>query len=288
MIERALMLAGAGAATATLIAACGEGKTTPASGPPARPVASAICSPVSYGGPGRPRFLIVNNYSYQGPHGGHGVQTAQAIKMVLADRGWRAGPYTIGLQACEETSAQTGQPSAVKCRRNAQAFAQDPGVLGVIGPLSSYCAANMLATLNRAPGGPLAAISGSNTYVGLTRAAAGTAPGEPQRYFPTGQRSYARLAPSDDVQGAADALVAQHLGLRRAYVLDDRSPYGTALAGSFRSAAGRLGVGVVGTAQLSPAAHDYGRSPDGSALPTPPSCSSPATWARPARGSSTS
>ena len=116
----------------------------------------------------------------------------------------------------------------------------------------------MLPILNRAPHGPLADISGSNTYVGLTRAVAGTtAPGEPQRYFPGGQRSYARLAPTDDVQGAADALVAQRLGLRRAFVLDDRSPYGTALAGSFRSTASRLGVGVVGTAHVSPAAHDY-------------------------------
>ena len=257
MIARALILSGAGTAAATLVAACGADTSAPTDGPPARPVHSANCSPVSYGRPGRPRFLIVNNYSYQGPHKAHGVQAAQAIKMVLADRGWRAGPYTIGLQACEETSARTGQPSAEKCRRNAQAFAQDRSVLGVIGPLSSYCAASMLATLNRAPDGPLADISGSNTYVGLTRAAAGTAPGEPQRYFPTGRRSYARLATTDDVQGAADALVARHLGLRRAYVLDDRSPYGTALAGAFRSAANRLGVGVVGTAQLSPAAHDY-------------------------------
>jgi branched-chain amino acid transport system substrate-binding protein len=257
MIGRALMLAGAGAAAATVVAACGEEKTTPASGPPARPVASANCSPMSYGGPGRPRFLIVNNYSYQGPHKGHGVQTAQAIKMVLADRGWRAGPYTIGLQACEETSARTGQPSAEKCRRNALAFAHDPSVLGVIGPLSSYCAASMLATLNKAPNGPLADISGSNTYVGLTRAAAGTAPGEPQRYFPTGQRSYARVAPTDDVQGAADALVARRLGLRRAYLLDDRSPYGTALAAAFQSSATRLGVDVVGSAHLSPTTRDY-------------------------------
>jgi branched-chain amino acid transport system substrate-binding protein len=259
MIVRAPMVAGAGAAMAILAAACGGAeKSAPAGGPPARPVASGICSPVSYGGPGRPRFLIVNNYFYQGPYKGHGVQTGQAIKMVLADRGWRAGPYTIGMQACEETSARTGQPSAEKCQRNARAFAQNPSVLGVIGPASSYCAASMLPILNRAPHGPLADISGSNTYVGLTRAAAGTtAPGEPQRYFPTGQRSYARLAPTDDVQGAADAMVAQRLGLRRAFVLDDRSPYGTALAGAFRSAAGSLGVGVVGTGHVSPTAHDY-------------------------------
>src|SRR5215212_2969064 len=276
MIVRALIVA-AGGAMATLVAACGGGSSVPTDGPSARPVASATCSPVSYGGPGRPRFLIVNNYSYQGPHGSHGVQAAQAIKMVLADRGWRAGPYTIGMQACEETSARTGQPSAVKCRRNAQAFAEDPSVLGVIGPLSSFCAANMLATLNRAPGGPLADISGSNTYVGLTRAAAGTGPGEPQRYFPTGRRSYARLAPTDDVQGAAMrwsragwasvaptcSMIARHTG--------PRSPG--------RSAPPR--AGWASTWSGAPSSRQRrattGRCPVAFAPPTPPPYSSPAT-----------
>jgi branched-chain amino acid transport system substrate-binding protein len=257
MRARALIFAGAGTAMAMVAAACGADNSEPTSGPPARPLASEICSPMSYGRPGRPRFLIVNSSGYQGPHKGHGVQTAQAMKMVLADRGWRAGPYTIGMQTCEETSARTGQPSAEKCRRNARAFAEDRSVLGVVGPLYSSCAANMLATLNRAPGGPLAVISGSNTYVGLTRAGPGAAPGEPGRYVPTGQRSYARMAPTDDIQGAADALVAGRLGVRRAFVLDDRSPYGTALAGTFRAAAGRAGVSVVGTAAWVAGARDY-------------------------------
>ena len=257
MIGRAVALAGAGAAMATLAVACGAGKPEPADGPPARAVSSAICSPVSYGAAGRPRFLIVNSSSYQGLRAGHGVQTAQAIKMVLAERGWRAGPYTIGMQACEETTARTGQPSTEKCRRNTRAFAEDRSVLGIIGPLFSYCAAYMLATLNATPDGPLAMISGTNTYVGLTRAGPGTAPGEPQRYVPTGQRSYARMAPTDDVQGAADALVARGLGVRRAFVLDDGSPYGTGLAAAFRAAAGRVGVPVVGTARWSAGARGY-------------------------------
>ena len=257
MNVRPLVFAGAGLVITMLLVACGAETSEPAKGPPARPIASAICSPVSYGGPGRPRFLIVNSSGFQGPHKGHGVQTAQAIKMVLADRGWRAGPYTIGMQACEETSARTGQPSTEKCRRNARAFAMDRSVLGVVGPLYSSCAANMLATVNRAPGGPLAVLSGSNTYVGLTRAGPGAAAGEPRRYFPTGQRSYARMVPTDDIQGATDALVAGRLGMRRAFVLEDRSAYGTALAGTFRAAAGHAGVSVVGTAAWGAGARDY-------------------------------
>ena len=237
-------------AIGALTGACGSDPEPAAvTGPPAQPISSALCSPVAYGGPGRPRFLIVNSTGLQGIYKGHGVQTGQAIKMVLAQRGWRAGEYTVGLQMCEETSAQTDQPSPEKCERNARAFAQNPSVMGVIGPLTSSCAVHMLAILNRAPDGPLGIISGGNTYVGLTRAGAATADGEPEKYAPTGRRGYARLAPTDDVQGAADALYAQRLGARSAFVVEHDDPYGLGLAGAYRAAAKRIGLEIVGTAR---------------------------------------
>jgi branched-chain amino acid transport system substrate-binding protein len=236
---------------------CGADERATPSGSPATPLAASICSPVSYGGPGRPQYLIVTQSAFQGSFKGHGVQTAQAIKMVLADRGWRAGDYTVGLQACEETDAKTGIPSAEKCRRNAKAYAENRSVLGLIGPLTSNCATEMLATLNQAAGGPLATISGGNTYVGLTRSGPGTAPGEPERYQPTGRRGYARLAPGDDIQGAANALFAERNGANRAFVVQDGSPYGRGLGTAFKVAAERLGLEVVGTAGWKPTAERY-------------------------------
>jgi ABC-type branched-subunit amino acid transport system substrate-binding protein len=245
---------------AAAIAACGseeEDSGLAPGGPPAEPIAAPICSEVTYGGPGRPRLLIALSGGFQGIYKGHGVQTAQAIKMVLAERDWKAGEYTVGLQACEETDAATDQPSPKKCARNAHAFARNPGVIGVLGPLTSNCAVHMLATLNTARDGPLAVISGSNTYVGLTRSGPGTAEGEPEGHFPTGRRSYARLAPTDDVQGAANALYAQRHGGARAFVVDDGSSYGHGLAASFRFAAEQLGLPIAGTAQWSAGARSY-------------------------------
>lgn len=245
--------------SATALVACGaedDDRQAP-SGPPARPVAAPICSDVTYGGRGRPRLLIVVSSGFQGVYKGHGVQTAQAMKMVLAERGWRAGEYTVGMQACEETDAETGAPSPAKCARNARAFARNRSVVGIVGPLTSNCATHMLAALNTAPDGPLAVISGGNTYVGLTRSGPGTAPGEPERYFPTGRRGYARLAPTDDVQGAANALHAQRLGATRAFVVEDGSPYGRGLAASFRYAGERLGLHLAGTARWSAETPNY-------------------------------
>jgi branched-chain amino acid transport system substrate-binding protein len=257
MTSHARFLTALACAVPAAAAGCGDDDRATPTGPPAKPLSASVCSPVAYGGPGRPQYLIVAHAGFQGIYKGHGVQTAQAIKMVLAKRGWRAGPYTVGMQACEETSAKTGQPSPEKCTRNARAFAQNRSVLGVIGPFSSFCATYMLATLNEAPDGPLAAISGGNSYVGLTRSGPGTAPGEPERYHPTGRRGYARLAPTDDVQGAANALFAQRHGARRAFVVQDGGPYGKGLATTFEQAARQLGLEVVGTARWDAKADGY-------------------------------
>jgi DNA-binding SARP family transcriptional activator/ABC-type branched-subunit amino acid transport system substrate-binding protein len=215
------------------------------------------CSPVSYGGVGRPDFLIAAVMPLQGPFMSHGTQTSQAMRLVFEQRKWRAGNYTIGLQLCDEVTSGEGEPSAQRCQRNAHAFVRNRGVLAVVGPLFSDCAREMLAILNRAPGGPLPAISGSNTYLGLTRAGAGVARGEPELHYPTGRRHYVRVIASDDAQGAALALYAKTRGAQHVFVLDDDGAYGYGLAEAFRVAVERSGMLVVGRAQWNPQARDY-------------------------------
>jgi branched-chain amino acid transport system substrate-binding protein len=242
-------------AAALAIAACGQDDERDI--PPATPVDASGCSRVTYGGEGRPDFLIAASSALRGQFLDHGVQISQAIRLVLTQRDWRAGEYTVGLQMCDETAASGDTTGVVKCRRNARAFARNRSVLVVLGPLFSGCAGEMLPILNRAPGGPLPAISGSPTYLGLTRDGPGVASGEPERNFPTGQRAFVRLVPADDVQGAAGALFARREGARRAFVLNQGDAYGFGVAEAFRVAAQRSGMQVVGTARWDPAARDY-------------------------------
>ena len=225
-----------------------------AAGPQARALPSSQCSPV-YSAPGaRPRYLIVSDL----PLGGRSIlhdsaaQLQQAILFALKERGFRAGRFTIGYQACDDYNVAYTSPANfwARCRLNAQAYAANRSVLGVIGPFNSPCASEQIAIANRAPGGPLAMISPSATSVGLTHRAPGSQPGEPEIYYPTGARNFVRLVPSDDVQGAADALLARQLGLRRIFVAHDgfrALPYGIGIAKSFAAAARRLGLEVVGT-----------------------------------------
>jgi branched-chain amino acid transport system substrate-binding protein len=243
------------ASALALAAACGDEDRPNL--PTARALPEAICGPIAYGGKGSPQLLIANSGALQGPQTDHGIQNAQAAKMVLAQRGWRAGRFNVGVQVCDEATASTTAPSPTKCARNARAFTNDPSVVAVLGPVTSACAHAMLPITNRAPGGPLAVISMSDTYLGLTRSGPGVAEGDPDGLYPTGKRSFVRLAANDDLQGAAAALYAQRLGVGRPYVLHHEGFWGTGVATAFRTAALRLGLKVAGVRQWNGRARDY-------------------------------
>jgi branched-chain amino acid transport system substrate-binding protein len=247
------------AATAALaITGCGSDDIDGPEVAPVRAIDASGCTPIRYGGEGRPDLLIAASTVLQGQFIDHGVQISQALRLVLDERDWRAGEYGVGLQLCDETTAASSDDSdPATCRSNARTFARNRSVIAVAGPWSSTCAVEMLPILNGAPEGPLAAISGSTTYLGLTRPGPGVGRGDPAKYFPTGRRGFARVVPADDVQGAAGAMLAEREGGRTAFVLNDDLPYGSGIAEAFRVTADRMGLRVVGTAAWDPKAHDY-------------------------------
>jgi YVTN family beta-propeller protein len=219
---------------------------------------ASFCSPVEFQGKGQPRYLIASDLPFQGESSlEQTLQMSDAIRFVLARRHFRAGPYSVGYQSCDDSISQTGNYDVVRCKANAQAYAATTSVIGVIGAYNSGCAEAQIASLDRAPGGPLAMITPSATYVGLTHAGAGTARGEPQTYYPRGTRNFVRVIAADDLQGAADALLAKHLGLKKLFVLHDGDPYGYGIAANVRHAATKLGIAVAGFERWDPHARTY-------------------------------
>src|SRR5207244_2127219 len=120
-------------------------------------------------------------------------QMTEAIKFVLKQHNFKAGKYKVGYQSCDDATAQAGKWASEKCSANANAYAQNKSVVGVIGTFNSGCAEIVIPVLNRAAGGPVGMVSPANTYVGLTHGGPGTAAGEPDKYYPTGKRNYIRI-----------------------------------------------------------------------------------------------
>jgi DNA-binding SARP family transcriptional activator/ABC-type branched-subunit amino acid transport system substrate-binding protein/DNA-binding beta-propeller fold protein YncE len=216
---------------------------------PLRPVAASGCSRARPAA-GDADVLVVSDLpTWIGPRRAPFVRDARrAIRAVLGAHGYRAGRYRIAYQQCDDSTRAAGTFVPERCAANARAYAADPAVVGVIGPYNSGCSMIALPILNAAPGGPVAVVSPTNTYVGLSRAGPATAADEPDRFYPTHLRNYARTIMADDGQGAALALLARQLGVRHLYLLDDAHGTGYGVARSAAATARRLGIGIAGTA----------------------------------------
>ena len=222
----------------------------------ARPLSSDVCSPMTTVGDDRPRFLIPLIGPLQNAISDHGIQNAQAAKLVLDEHDWKAGGAAVALQVCDEASAEEySDPS--KCARIARTLAANPSVLVVLGPSASVCAQSMIPVLNEADGGPVALLGLGNTYLGLTRAGPGVEQGDPDALYPTGTRNYLRTAPADDAQAAGAVIAALDAGARVAYGLHDGTTYGKGVATAFVETARRAGLEVAGIAAWDPDAQNY-------------------------------
>lgn len=216
----------------------------------------STCEPVV--GKGDADVVIVSDLPLQGGSRGRTTQMAQAIAFVLGEHGFRAGRVRVAYQSCDDSLAYTGLFDEAKCAANARAYGDNREVVGVVGPYNSGCAIAALPELNQAPDGPLAMVSPSNDFVGLTRSGPGIDPALPAALYPSSRRNYVRVYPTRDLQGAALALLAKERGDRRVYVLDDgQFGYGVPMAAGFETAAGRLGLDVVGHMSWDPQAGEY-------------------------------
>ena len=192
------------------------------------------------------QYLLASDLPLQGSGRTQTIQMTKAIAYILKQHGWKAGKYTLAYQSCDDSTAQAGKWDSGKTSANANAYAQDSSIIGVLGTFNSGAAEIIVPVLNRAPNGPIAMVSPANTYVGLTHGGPGTVAGEPGKYYPTGKRNYVRVVAADDYQGAADALLAQSLGVKKVFILNDKEAYGLGVASNFRNAATKLGIKTVG------------------------------------------
>lgn len=246
----------AAALLALALAACGGGGGDTVSGVEALP--SSSCEDVEYGGDGDADALITSDLPMQGDSAERSNQMVDAIRQQLDDADWKAGDTAVAFQACDDAIESTGEWDEAKCKENAQAYADNSDVIGVVGTYNSGCAAEIIPILNEATDGGVPMVSPGNTLICLTEESATCAPDEPDVYYPSGDRNYARVVPNDAAQGAGLAQFASEQGLERPYILyaaDDPTSKGQ--AETFRGAAGQLGMTLAGLGVWDPEAPNY-------------------------------
>src|SRR5262249_41249832 len=137
----------AAATTAPTTTATSGGGGSSSNGATALPASS--CSPIYYEGAGKPNYIIPSGLPLQGSSRTQTEEMVKAIQFELKQKGFKAGNYTIGYQSCDDSTAQAGKWDSGKCSANANAYAANKSVIGVIGTFNSGCAEIEIPILNR-------------------------------------------------------------------------------------------------------------------------------------------
>ena len=214
---------------------------------------SASCGPIRKGEE-EPDALIASDFPLQGANRSLTTEMADAIEYMLEQQDWKAGDTVLGYQSCDDSTAQAGSWDSAKCSSNGRAYANNASVIGVIGTFNSGCAKLVIPIANRES---LAMVSPANTYPGLTEGGPGTEAGEPDNYYPSGTRNYARVVWNDQFQGAANAQYAKELGLKKIFILNDGETYGLGIAQLFEDYAGDLDIQILGNQKWDKKASSY-------------------------------
>jgi branched-chain amino acid transport system substrate-binding protein len=238
-MHRKFNAAAAAAVLAMAVAACGSSDkgTSSGGGGTARAGALTIYSSLPLQGDSRPQSLSVIN----------------GEKLALEKAGGRAGRFRIKYVSLDDATAQAGKWDPGATSANARKAAQDRNTIAYLGEFNSGASAISIPILNQAG---ILQVSPSNTAIGLTRSE-GAEKGEPDKYYPTGKRTYGRVVPADHIQAAAQVTYQRDNGCTKTYVLNDKEVYGKGLADNFVKLAGGQGLKVLGNDGIDPKAPNY-------------------------------
>ncbi|HCM42341.1 MAG TPA: branched-chain amino acid ABC transporter substrate-binding protein [Candidatus Omnitrophota bacterium] len=128
-----------------------------------------------------------------------------------------------------EISRQDDQHNPAQAVNVAKKFVSDPAVLAVVGHFNSSCTKPSSAVYNSAG---LTQITPASTNPELSR---------------QGFSTFFRTAATDEVQGPKGAIFAvKKLGIKKIFVIDDKTTYGKGLADEFEKKARELGAEILG------------------------------------------
>jgi branched-chain amino acid transport system substrate-binding protein len=195
--NKMLVAPGLLAIIALMIAACGPVATTeaPITAPTQAPVTEvkiAFFGPLTGGG-----------------GSAIGLEQLALARLAVADFNAKMSGSNFHIALVEEDTGSTPDKAVPVCQKDAN----DPTILAVIGPFGS---GQVMACADILEKARLAHITSSATNPALSTG---------------GYKTFFRVVANDDVQGYTDGnYIADKLGARNVYILDDKGPYGAGLA----------------------------------------------------------
>jgi branched-chain amino acid transport system substrate-binding protein len=197
---------------------------------------------------------IYSSLPLQGATRENSLDVQKGVTLALEQRNGKAGSCTVEYKKLDDSTAQAGKWDAGATSANARKVAGDDNAIALIGEFNSSASAISIPITNEAG---ILQVSPANTALELTKDAGPDDKGAPEKYYPSGERTYGRVVPADHIQGSAQAEWMKELGVKRLYTLDDTEVYGAGVAKTTRDAAELNGIEVVGSDSIDPKASNY-------------------------------
>jgi branched-chain amino acid transport system substrate-binding protein len=202
---------------------------------------------------GSKSLTIYSSLPLQGDSRAQSLSVVNGEKLALESAGGKVGDFTIKYVSLDDSTAAAGKWDPGATSGDARKAAQDKSTIGYLGEFNSGASAISIPILNEAG---ILQISPSNTATGLTRAL-GADKGEPDKYYPSGKRTYGRVVPADHIQGAAQVSYQKDSGCKKSYLLNDKEVYGSGLVKNVVAAAKTQGLEIAGNTGIDPKAANY-------------------------------
>jgi len=188
---------------------------------------------------GSDTLTIYSSLPLQGPDRARARDMVNAIKLALLEAHGKIGPFSITYVSLDSATPEAGTWTPDKVLDNARKAVRDLNAIAYIGDRDSAATALSLPLTNE---GNILQVSPSSTYDGLTRAS--RRQGEPERFYPSGERTFGRVVPADHVQASALVGYMKVSGVHSLALLADREIYGGGIADQVEKAAARQGIEV--------------------------------------------
>jgi len=179
----------------------------------------------------------------------HGASAAGASAVVagqrraLAEAGGRAGGLRIRLRELPATDDEPDHPwDPALVSENAHRAADDPSAIAYLGELDYGASAVSLPITNDAG---LLQVSPGDGLTSLTQRPPGRPRAGPERYYPTHERSFVRVGPTDLREAEHLLERVRAAGAKSIAVVFDRDIYGRELAAQIFARARRAGLEAV-------------------------------------------
>jgi branched-chain amino acid transport system substrate-binding protein len=184
-------------------------------------------------------LTVYTSGTLQGDAGKEAQDGADAVKLALEQADGMVGQFTVNVVTLDDSDPETGRWGAEQAVGNARRAIADRNIIAYISDSASGATALTLPLLNEAG---VLQVGPSTGYVGLTRRAGR---GEPERFYPSGRRTFGRIAPADDVQAHALLDAMREQGVRRLAIVNDGELEALGMASLVARQAPAAGIRVV-------------------------------------------